>query len=107
MSAYITQTPAHPWALEYILGFVEVNGVSFWDHAGWLEQTLYSLFTYLDHIYGKASSAALEKEVQYSSNRGFHGNASLRTGLYWQLILIVYTVLNIIKSKKTKQVPAI
>lgn len=34
MSAYITQTPAHPCAFKYIFGFVEVTRVGFCDHAG-------------------------------------------------------------------------
>lgn len=42
MSVYITQTPAHPCALKYIFSFAEVTGVGSWDHAGWLELTLYS-----------------------------------------------------------------
>lgn len=42
MSAYITQTPAHPRALKDSLGLAEVTGVGFWNHAGWLELTLYS-----------------------------------------------------------------
>lgn len=103
MSAYITQTPVHPCVLKYIFGFVEVTGVNFWDHESRPYIPVHITGSYL----WKCFELALEKEVQYSSNHVLHGNASLnkvgtlknRTGFYWQLILIFYTVLNIIKSK--------